>query len=200
MFGLGKKIGMTRIFVDGVHTPVTVIEFPEQKIIQKKIAEKDGYNALQIGIGTRRKATKAHKGHVKKHTGNDEVVTRIVEFKNVEVENDKKTLTINDVTLDSIFHVTGSTIGRGFTGAIKRHGFHGQPQTHGHDHVRAVGSIGARWPQRVLPGKKMAGHHGTNQRTIRNVKVVAVDPELNLIFLKASLPGANNSYLKLMKA
>jgi large subunit ribosomal protein L3 len=197
MYGLGKKIGMTRLFVDGVHTPVTVIEFGEQKVIQKKTQDKDGYNAIQVGIGSKKKSSKAAKGHAKKHADNDTAFGKIVEFKNVELAEDKNSFDINDITTETVFHVTANTIGRGFTGVIKRHGFHGQPQSHGHDHVRAVGSIGARWPQRVLPGKKMAGHHGAQQRTIRNVPVVAVDPELKLIFVKGSIPGANNSLVKL---
>jgi large subunit ribosomal protein L3 len=198
MYGFGKKIGMTRLFVNGVHTPVTVVEFDTQTIIQRKTKDKEGYNAVQIGSGTRRQATQAHKGHVKKHTGNDKPIVRFAEFKNIEIDNDKVSFDINDISTETVFNVTGNTIGRGFTGAMKRWGFHGQPQTHGHDHTRAVGSIGARWPQRVLPGKKMAGHHGASQKTIRNVEVVAVDPELKLVFLKGSLPGANSSYLKLM--
>lgn len=202
MYGLGKKIGMTRLFVNGVHTPVTVIEFNEQQIVQKKTKDRDGYNAIQIGVGAKsaKKSSNAHKGHIKKHTGKTTSYAKLAEFKDVEIADDKTIFDINDISTDTIFHITGTTIGRGFAGGMKRHGFHGQPQTHGHDHVRAVGSIGARWPQRVIKGKKMAGHFGAAQRTVRSVPVVAVDPELKLVFVKGSVPGANNSYLKLMSA
>lgn len=197
MYGLGKKIGMTRLFIDGVHTPVTVIQFNDQVVLQRKTKDKDGYSAIQIGTGSRRTSSKAHLGHIKKYSDAQAPIQKITEFRDVELPDDKLKITVSDFSVHSQLKVTGFTLGRGFTGAMKKYGFHGQPQTHGHDHTRAVGSIGSRWPQRVLPGKKMAGRQGNDQRTLNSVLIVAIDEELKLLFVKGSLPGSNNTYLKI---
>jgi large subunit ribosomal protein L3 len=200
MFGFAKKIGMTRLFVDGRSTPVTVLSFDKQYIAQRKTQDNDGYSALQIATSSRKKGTKQRKGHFLKHTGLEQDFRLCTEFRDVNVADDKKVLEITDFSPEDTLNITGTTIGRGFAGVVKRHGFHGQPASHGHDHVRAPGSIGSRWPQRTLPGKKMAGHMGAKPNTLRNVKIVALDPEKKLIFVNGSLPGANSSYLKVAKA
>lgn len=200
MFGFAKKIGMTRIFIDEKSVPVTALEVDKNHVVQIKTQDKDGYNAVQIGSFPKKtKSPKARTGHVKKQADLDHDFYCLEEFRDIELGEDKKVFDINDVTEDLLLDVTGRTIGRGFTGAVKRWGFAGQPASHGHDHKRAVGSIGARWPQRVGKGKKMAGHHGDSTKTIRKMKVVGVDAENNLFFVEGSVPGANSSYVKIKK-
>lgn len=190
---------MTRLFVDGKHTPVTALKVAESTLVQVKTTEKDGYNAIQIGSIVQKNASKAEIGHIKAHAGIDRGGFRfLTEFRtNEPYTNDKKMFDINDISQNDELCVSGVSVGTGFTGAIKRYGFRGQPASHGHDHVRAVGSIGARWPQRTLKGKKMAGRDGGKQITINNVKVIAIDPENKLIFVNGSVPGANSSYLRI---
>lgn len=199
MFGFAKKIGMTRIFKDGKHVAVTVLQVPNQTVIQTKTLQKDGYSSIQVGAYPKRKPSKAAIGHTSKHSGKEIGFIYIAEFKDALINNDTKEFTVNDIKQDDVFNITGLTIGRGFTGPIKRYGFAGMPATHGHQYERSVGSIGARWPQRTLPGTRMAGQHGNQNRTLRNVEVIAVDNDKKLIFVKGSLPGANSSVLKISK-
>jgi large subunit ribosomal protein L3 len=197
--GFAKKIGMTRLFVEGKNTPVTVIQFGTNFILQKKTADKDGYNAVQVGSVIKKGSRKPAVNHVKKYIGKEVELRFISEFKNLSFDESKLTIDINDFAENDLVDISGSVIGRGFAGVVKRHGFAGQPASHGHDHERAPGSIGSRWPQRVLPGKKMAGHMGTNTVKIRQVKIVAIDIENSLIFVNGSVPGSNNSYLQIQK-
>jgi len=207
MFGFAQKIGMTRIFIDGKHTPVTVLQFPENVVLLTKTQEKDGYKSVQIGVGTK-KGTKATRGHALKHSAEGKApegksFLHIAEFKSsqfvsAELDSDKKTITVEDFSTGDNLKVTGKTTGRGFTGAVKRYGFAGQPASHGHDHERAVGSIGQRWPQRVIPGTRMAGHQGDEQRTL-NTKIVAIDAEKNLLFVYGSVPGTNSHFVRIQK-
>jgi len=183
--------------MDGKHTPVTVLEFPQNNVVQLKTLEKEGYNAIQIGVGSRR-GTKALAGHAKKYSNSEKAYLHIAEFKADNFDNEKKSIIVTDFEIGDSLKITGNTIGRGFTGAVKRHGFRGQPASHGHDHVRAVGSIGCRWPQRVTPGTRMAGRSGNEQRTL-NSKIVAIDSEKQLIFVAGSVPGANTKYIKIQK-
>lgn len=197
MIGFAKKIGMTRLFIEGVATAVTAIEYVEPVVLQKKTEDKDGYTAIQAAAVKKKKTTKARVGHAKKHADIEQDFQYISEFKNLP--EGKTEFKFEDFVENDLLDITGTTIGRGFTGAVKRWGFAGQPKTHGHDHERAVGSIGAMYPQRVLPGTKMAGRTGTAKRTIKKAKIVALDSEKKLIFVKGSLPGANSSYFKVVK-
>ncbi len=199
MIGFAKKIGMTRLFIQGKSVAVTVLEFGQQHVLQTKTMDSDGYKAVQIGSVHKTKSNKAANGHVKKYQGQDRNFRFISEFRDFKLAEDKKLFDINDFTETDFLDITGTVIGRGFAGVVKRHGFAGQPASHGHDHVRAPGSIGSRWPQRVIKGKKMAGHMGANSITVKKVKVVALDTEKKLIFVNGSLPGANSSYLKIRK-
>jgi large subunit ribosomal protein L3 len=203
MFGFATKIGMTRIFLDGKTVPVTVLQFLTQYVLQRKNEDKDGYKAIQIGTGykSKRQTNQALRAHLNKYNPKVQAgLLNIGEFRDVELPEDKTEITIADFAEGDTVHLSAKTIGRGFAGAVKRHGFRGQPASHGHDHVRAVGSIGSRWPQRVLPGKKMAGHMGNVQRTLRHVKILAIDPEKNLLFVKGSVPGANQGVVKITKS
>jgi large subunit ribosomal protein L3 len=198
--GFAKKIGMTRIFKEGKSVAVTAIQFSPSFVLQQKTEETDGYTSIQVGSVKKRKVSKAMTGHIKKALDVDHGFRLITEFKNViNLESEKKEFTVEDFNTDDVLDITGTTIGRGTTGAVKRWGFAGQPQTHGHDHVRAVGSMGGRWPQRVPKGKKMAGHYGAEGLTLKKVKVLAVDKENGLLFVNGSVPGANSSFLKIQK-
>jgi len=198
MIGFVKKIGMSRIFVEDKIVPVTVLLYETNYVLQTKTLEKDNYQAVQIGAYKKSKSNKAILGHIGKHTELDHNLLQLGEFQ-VELEADKKTIEISDFNLDDKINISGITKGKGFAGVVKRYHFRGQPASHGHDHKRAPGSIGARWPQRTLPGKKMAGRMGNEARTVQNQTIVAIDSENKLIFIKGSVPGANGNYLKIQK-
>ncbi len=199
MFGFAKKIGMTRLFIDGRHAPVTVLQVDENFVSQRRTKEKDGYDAIQVVSFPRntKSSSKARLGHLKKAELTESDYRCIGEFKGVDMPEDKKSVTVEDFKEGDKFDVTGISIGRGFTGAVKRWGFAGQMKSHGYDHVRRVGSIGDAGMQRVDKGKKMAGQHGASQDTVRNLKVVGVDLENKLVFVRGSVPGANGKFLKL---
>ena len=197
--GFVKKIGMTRLFVDNKAIPVTVLEFQKCHVLQNKTKANDGYEAVQIAAVPKAKVTQAHAGHVKKHLPEQIGGFRLIaEFQSKDLPTEGL-VEFSTFQNGDLISLTGKTIGRGTTGAMKRWGFHGQPATHGHDHERAVGSMGSRWPQRVVKGKKMAGRHGNTNLTLNKVKVIAVDPELNLLFVNGSVPGANSAYLRIHK-
>lgn len=199
MIAFAKKIGMTRLFLDGKTVAVTVIQVQDSVVTQVKTIKSDSYNAIQLASCARsnNQASSAQLGHSKK-AGFDTDFKYIGEFKiNGELPEGKNTFNVSDFNLGDLLSITSTTIGRGFTGAVKRYGFAGQPASHGHDHERAVGSIGARWPQRVPKGKKMAGHHGASQMTLNGVKILAVDTENSLLFVNGSLPGANSTIMRI---
>lgn len=202
---IGKKIGMTSIFGnDGEIIPVTVIEAGPCTVVDIKTTEKDGYQALQLGFGSvkENKVNKPLAGHFKKNNLTPKRVLK--EFKNFNVSEFK----IGDEIKCSIFNegdiikVSGKSKGKGFQGVVRRHGFGGIGMTtHGQsDRVRAPGSIGASsYPSRVFKGQRMAGRMGYDNVTIRGLKVVKVDSERNLIFVKGAVPGAINSIVELIK-
>jgi len=200
--GFAKKIGMTRLFINGKSVAVTALEFQPGYVLQLKpgLGEKKSEISVQIGSVKQRQVSKAELGHIKKTLPEVEHGFRLVaEFGEVNLENDKTTVAITDFAEQDKLNITGVTIGKGTTGVVKRWGFAGQPKSHGHDHERAVGSMGSRWPQRVTKGKKMAGRHGNTNLTLRHVKVIAVDTENSLLFVNGSVPGANSSFLKIKK-
>jgi len=197
--GFARKIGMTRLFVDGKSVPVTVLQFSKSYVVQTKTTDKDGYYAVQVGSQPKRKSTKPLSGHIKKYTELDTEFQFLSEFKDINVDADKKFFTAEDFSESDLLDITGISTGRGFAGVVKRHGFAGQPASHGHDHERAPGSIGSRWPQRVVKGRRMAGHMGASQVTLKKVKLVAIDTQNQLLFVNGSVPGSNSSFLKLQK-
>ncbi|AFH48624.1 Ribosomal protein L3 [Ignavibacterium album JCM 16511] len=202
---IGKKLGMTSIFGnEGEVIPVTVIEAGPCTVVDIKTTEKDGYQALQLGFGSvkEKKVNKPLAGHFKKNNLSPKRVLK--EFRNFNISEFK----IGDEIKCSIFNegdiikVTGKSKGKGFQGVVKRHGFGGIGMTtHGQsDRVRAPGSIGASsYPSRVFKGQRMAGRMGYDNVTIRGLKVVKVDPERNLIFVRGAVPGAINSIVELIK-
>ena len=197
MIGLiGKKLGMTRRFQeDGRSVPVTVIEAGPCVVTQVKTLQKDGYAAVQVGFGAKKPKNTPlpMQGHFRK-AGTDPLRT-VVEFRVDDGHEYKLGDTVGVGVLAAIesVDVTGTTKGRGFAGSIKRHGHHRGPATHGSKNVRMSGSIGMHtFPGRVLPGKPMPGQYGNKKETKKNLKVIAVDQERNLILVKGSVPGHKN--------
>jgi large subunit ribosomal protein L3 len=191
---LGRKLGMTQIFDDkGTVHAVTVVEAGPMVVVQVKSPEKDGYAAIQVGYGERKRSNKPMRGHVKK-LGDFRLLR---EFR---VRGDGE-YSVGDKVGIELFDegdyvdVTGVSRGRGFAGGVRRWGFHGGPKTHGQsDRHRAPGSIGAgTTPGRVYKGQKMATHMGNEQVTVRNLRIVAKDEAKGLLLIEGPVPGATNA-------
>ncbi len=201
---IGKKIGMTRIFDEGgAAIPVTVVEAGPCPVLQIKSAETDGYTAVQLGFGAQKdkRASKAEKGHAAK-AGVDAAPRLVREFELSDGDEYEigQAITVDVFEAGDQVRVTGTTKGKGFQGVVKRHGFAGRPASHGHPMSRIPGSIGPGTdPSRVIKGKKLPGRMGGVRATIGNLKVVRVDLERNLLFLKGGVPGSRNSYLLIQK-
>ena len=196
---IGRKVGMTRIFTDdGASIPVTVIEVEPNRITQMKADDSDGYRAVQVTTGTRRasRVTKGQAGHFAK--AGVEAGRGVWEFRLADGEGDDFAAG-GEIKVD-IFQegqkvdVTGTSIGKGFQGGIKRHNFSMQDATHGNSlSHRSNGSIGQnQTPGRVIKGKKMSGHMGSVRRTQQTLEVVRVDAENNLLLIKGAVPGSKN--------
>lgn len=200
-FIVGKKLNMTQFFAEnGEVIPATVVKAPEMVVTQVKTSDtKDGYNAVQVGISAgvsgSRRANKAKTGH-SKNLGN---FGKFIEFR---VENPQdfsvgQKLDITQFEVGEMINVIGTMKGRGFAGAIKRHGFHGFPASHGHNRPRSVGSIGQRYPQHVNKGHRMSGHMGTTSVTVKNLQIVDVDTAKGLILVKGAVPGTRNGMVRI---
>jgi large subunit ribosomal protein L3 len=192
---IGKKIGQTTYFEEsGKATHVTILEVGPCVIIQKKTADKEGYTALQIGFGEKKEkhTTKSLQGHFKKSGATPKKVLKEVKVEDADSFQVGQTLTVENYKNVSWVDVTGVTKGKGFQGVVRRHGFRGGRNSHGSMFHRAPGGIGASSdPSRVYPGTRMPGHMGTTQNTVMNLKVVKVDSENNLLFIKGAVPGAD---------
>lgn len=201
---LGKKIGMTSLFTEaGTHVPCTVIEAGPCPVVQVKTVERDGYTAVQVGYGeiNDKKVNKPLKGHFEKKGVKP---TRMLkEFRDLSVDVEVgKELTVEQFKVGDKVRVSGDSKGHGFQGVVKRHHFGGVGMSsHGQsDRQRHPGSIGqSSYPSRVFKGLRMAGRMGGVKRTIRNLEIVDVIPEQNLILIKGSVPGAINSVLEIVK-
>jgi large subunit ribosomal protein L3 len=202
---LGRKLGMTQIYEDdGTAIPVTVVEAGPCLVVQRKTQESDGYDAIQLGlVGARppRRVTKPMQGHFKK---SDIPPVRFLREFRVEGESELKP---GDEIKVSIFEpgdyvdVVGTGKGKGFQGVIKRHGFSGGRATHGSMFHRAPGSIGcSAWPSRVYPGTKLPGRMGGHRVTTKNLRVVKVDLDQNLIYLKGAVPGGSDALVAVKRA
>jgi large subunit ribosomal protein L3 len=194
---VGRKCGMTRIFTDaGVTVPVTVVEALPNRISQVKSDKADGYRAVQITIGARRpsRVSKALAGHFAK--ANVAAGNISHEFRLNKGEGDALAaggeLKVDMFSAGQIVDVTGTTVGKGFAGTMKRHNFAGGMKTHGNSvSHRAPGSIGQRQtPGRVFKGKRMSGHMGVKNRTIENLRIVEVDVARNLLLISGAVPGS----------
>jgi large subunit ribosomal protein L3 len=202
---IGKKVGMTQLFLeDGTLEPATVLLAGPCVVVQAKTAQTDGYEAVQIGFveGRRYKANKPTMGHFKRANVPPTRVRR-----EVYVAKGAEAPAAGAQVLVSIFNqgervdVVGTSKGHGFQGVVKRHHFRGGDATHGSMFHRAPGSIGASsYPSRVLPGMRGPGHMGVDRVTVRNLKVLKVDAENNLLLVKGAVPGANGGYVVIRKA
>jgi len=202
-FILGKKVGMSQVFVEGEKetkvVPVTLVEADSCYVTQVKTEEKDGYSAAQLAFGDAKHVNKPMAGHLK---GVGKFFKFLREFRTDSKDND---LSVGDKVEVSIFvpgdkvKVTGVSKAKGYQGAMKRHGFGGGPATHGQKHSkRRVGSIGATYPERVIKGMRMAGRMGGEQVTQTGLEIVSVDADKNLILIKGCVPGNIGSLLKVV--
>ncbi len=204
---VGRKIGMTRIFAeDGQSVPVTVLDVSNNRITQIKTVETDGYNAIQVAFGSKKpsRVSKPLKGQFEK--AGVEAGSVLKEF---HVDEEKigemkvgQVLPIDMFTVGQKVDVTGTTIGKGFAGAIKRHHFSSNRASHGNSvSTNAPGSIGNRQdPGRVFPGKRMAGHLGDVQRTTQNLVIARIDADRQLILVRGAVPGANEGEIVIRPA
>ncbi len=203
---LGKKIGMTQMFrADGVAVPVTLLKAGPCMVTQRKTPNSDGYDAVQLGLMEFIKASRINKpltGHLKK-SGTDGA-RFLREFKMRPGDNDLKPgdkVLVSDFKPADKVDVTGISKGRGFAGVVRRHHFGGGDATHGSMHHRAPGSIGASsFPSRVIPGMRMGGQMGNEQVTVRNLEVVEIDTDDNVLVVKGAVPGPNGSYVVVRRA
>ena len=199
---LARKMGMTQIVEqDGTGLPVTLLQAGPRTIVQKKTKDKDGYDHVQVGFEEipERKLNKPAKGHFK-----DNSPTRFL--REFEVEDIDQVEVGQGVGVDLFTEgesvaVSGNSKGKGFTGVMKRHGFHGQPASHGHRGHRGTGSIGqCATPSRVFKGKKMHGRHGNSKVTQLGLKIVKILAEEKIVLVKGSVPGPNGGLVKILKS
>ncbi len=198
---LGRKIGMTQLFSEkGDVIPTTVIEAGPCYVVQCKTVKKDGYNAIQIGFEKKSRANKPETNHFKKAS-----LPPLKELKEIRVEDPEKYKPGQELRVD-IFRendkvdITGTSKGRGFAGGVKRWGWKSGPASHGSMSHRRIGSVGATTsPGRVLKGKHLPGHYGMEKVTVKNLKVVKIDRENGLLFVKGAVPGAKGGLLLIRK-
>jgi len=198
---LGRKIGMTQVFeTDGSAVPVTVIDTTPSVVVQVKTKDRDGYEAVQLGFGTRKRVNSPQKGHMKT-LGQFQYLRELSVDDIGEWEVGKK-VGCEIFEPGDLVDVSGASKGRGFAGVMKRHNFHGGPKTHGQsDRARAPGSIGAGTdPGRVIKGIKMAGHMGTGQITVKNLKVVRSDTSKGILMVQGAVPGNEGILVKVRKS
>src|SRR5690349_22214406 len=203
---LGKKIGMTQVFrPDGQAVPVTLLKAGPCMVVQRKTPTTDGYDAVQLGLVEFVKPQRLNKpqtGHLKKAGVDGAKFLR--EFRMGPGDDDLKAgdkVLVDQFKPSDKVDVIGISKGRGFAGLVKRHHFRGGAATHGSMFHRAPGSIGASaWPSRVIKGNRAAGRMGNSRVTVRNVQVMKVDAEENLLWVKGSIPGPNGGYLIIKKA
>jgi len=191
-FILGLKLGMSQIFDEkGNVIPVTLVEAGPCKVLQIKTKEKDGYEAIQVGfkkIEKKKKIKKTIKGKLFRF---------LREFKNGEYKIGQEIDVLVFQEGDKV-RVSGISKGKGFAGVVKRWGFHGQDATHGTKHEeRTMGSTGSRFPQRVIKGRKMPGRMGADRVTVKNLKIVKIDKENNLLAVKGAIPGRKGTLLEI---
>ena len=199
---LGRKVGMTQVFTkDGKLIPVTVVEVEPNVVMQVKTVDKDGYNAIQLGVFEKKEklANKPEMGNAKK--ANTTPKRFLKEIRDVEsTYNIGDTIGATVFEVGEIVDVTGTSKGKGFTGVIKRHNQSRGPMTHGSHYHRGPGSLGTMLPKRVLKGKKLAGHMGVETVTIQNLEIIEVNESENYILISGNVPGAKNSLVLIKSA
>jgi len=200
---IGRKIGMTQVFLEnGTAVPVTVIEAGPCKIVDVRTPEKNGYRGIQLGWGEveERRLSKPELGHLKTH--GCAAVRHLREFR-TDREDFKAgdSLGVDLFEVGAFVDVIGTSIGRGFQGVVKRHHFRGGPASHGCKTKDMPGSVGASaWPSHVIKGKRLPGQMGNKRITVRNVQVVKIDKDRNLLVVRGSVPGAINGLVLLRQA
>ena len=199
---IGKKLGMTSLFTpEGYAVPVTVIELGPCVVTQVKSEATDGYNAIQLGFGTK-KASRINKpltGHYQKSGGQYAVLKEfpVDEASTYEVG---QTVALDLFEVGEKVDIVGTTKGRGFAGVTKRHGFRLGRKTHGSKSYRIPGSVGcSAWPARIIRGKKMPGQYGNQRQTARNLEIVDIRPDENLVMIKGAVPGHRNALVMVNK-
>ncbi len=198
---LGKKIGMTQVFREnGNVVPVTLIEAGPCVITQVKTEETDGYSAVQLGYGEKKRPNKPMQGHFRQSRASRYV--REVKADDPSEFSVGQTLGVDIFSEGEKVDIIGRSKGRGFAGTMKRHGFGGGPRTHGQsDRARAPGSIGGgTTPGKVFKGLKMAGHMGDRRITVKGLEIVGVDTDRNILMVKGGIPGAPNSLIQIRRA
>ena len=200
---IGKKLGMTGVFSpEGRYIPVTVIQAGPCVVTQVKTTSRDGYKALQLGFGEKKKSkiNKPIAGHLEKSGGGCFGAMREFSVENINEYTAGQRITLDMFSIGQKIDVTGITKGRGFSGVIRRHGFHGGKKTHGSHSHRIPGSIGcSAWPAKVIKGKKMPGQYGNDKKTMRNLEIVDIRPDENLIFIKGAVPGHKSGLVEIKK-
>jgi len=189
---LGRKVGMTQLFTEnGECVPVTVIEAGPCIVVQKKTMERDGYTAVQLGFGDKRENlfNKPQKGHFTKAGVKPKRYLREVRVDDVDSYEVGQEIKVDIFAPGEHVDVVGVSKGRGFSGGIKRHGFHRGPMAHGSKYHRRPGSLAAKGPARVFKGRKLPGHYGAERVTVQNLEVVRVDAGQNLLAVKGAVPG-----------
>ncbi|UCC11586.1 MAG: 50S ribosomal protein L3 [candidate division WOR-3 bacterium] len=202
MIGLiGKKIGMSHIFLEnGSVVPVSLIQAGPCPIVQIKDESKDGYTAVQLGFGQRKRMNKPMSGHLKK--AKVPSVERLFEFTTNDIKDFKvgETLDVSLFNDGDTISVTGWTKGRGFAGGIKRWGWHGGPGSHGSMSHRRIGSAGpGSFPGRIWKNKTMPGRYGNEQVTMKHLQIVKIDKKESVLYVKGAVPGSRNGYLLITK-
>jgi large subunit ribosomal protein L3 len=202
---LGRKLGMTRVFDEnGVVTASTLVEAGPCFITQLRTAETDGYIAVQLGFGSRARPSKPHRGHLKKAGLPDRNGLQSIREVPADTVEDLELGARIDASMfaqGEVVDVIGTSKGKGFAGVMKRHNFHGGPKTHGQsDRWRHSGSVGSgTTPGRTFKNMRMAGHLGDARVTVKNLRILAVDPERNLVALRGAIPGPKGGLVVIRK-
>ncbi len=200
---LGKKLGMTRYFLEGGKSvPVTVLQVGPCVVVQKKTREKEGYDAVQVGFMPKKEArvNRPERGHFKASGGRSFSRLREIKVDDLEAFELGQEIKSDILSVGDRVHVRGLSKGRGFSGVMKRWGFSGGKKTHGSRTHRIPGSIGcSATPSRVLKGKKLPGRMGNQNVTVKNLKVVDVRPEMDIVLVKGAVPGSRNNIIEIAK-
>lgn len=187
---IGKKLGMTRIFDDkGLFIPVTLIKIADNIVTQIKNSETDGYNTVQLAVSEDKKNNRPEAGHLAKA----KIKSKTIKEFPIEATEIGAKIDVNQFELNDMVTVQSVSKGKGFAGTVKRHNFHTGPKTHGSNNYRQPGSIGSAYPQRVRKGRRMSGHMGDEQTTVKNLSIVKIDAENNILMIKGAVPGSNKS-------
>lgn len=200
---LGRKIGMTQLFSEeGELIPVTVIEAEPNVVLQKRTEENDGYEAIQIGFADQKKnrSNKPEQGHAEKASTTPKRFIREIRDVNLDEYELGQEISVEVFQAGDVIDVTGTSKGKGFQGAIKRHNQSRGPMSHGSRYHRRPGTMGPIDPMHVFKGKKLPGQMGGKQITIQNLEIVKVDAERNLLLVKGNVPGPKKSFVKITSA